>query len=693
MNRIEADHLARMAIVYVRQSTADQVINNVESRRRQYGLVERARQLGWADVSVIDDDLGRSGSGVSRPGFEKLLAAICEGRVGAVVSIEASRLARNGRDWHTLLEFCGLVGTLIADEDGVYDPRLANDGLLLGMKGTMSEMELSILRQRAHEALKQKARRGELFMTVAVGYVRSGPDRIEKDPDLRVREALVLVFRKFAELQSVRQVHVWFRQEKVTLPAVGHGLDGRRVGWKAPVYNTVHHILTNPVYAGAYAFGRSVSKVTIENGRKRILRGLRVDRSDWQVLIRDHHEGYIDWDEFERNQRLISDNTNGKRWASRGAVRSGEALLAGLFRCGHCGRKLHVAYGGTKGDVARYHCRGASINHGTERCISFGSLRVDVTVAAEVIERIQPLGVEAALAALETRGREDGEKRRQVELALEQARFEAAHARRQYDAVDPDNRLVAGELERRWNVRLKEERRLQDERDAFAAAVSPGVSPGEREALLRLGADVERAWRAEGATVATRKRIVRMLIEEIVVRVENDGLDLVIRWAGDDHTALRVRKNRTGQHRWSVDADVVELARAMARQMPDPAIAAVLNRTGMSTGKGNTWTRSRVASLRNHHDIAVYREGERVERGEATLDEAADALAVSPATVRRLIAEGALPASQACKGAPWVIRAVDLQRAEIVGAAARRRKRTPGSPPSADQRTLRLDFQ
>ena len=372
MSRIKADHLAREAIVYVRQSTIDQVINNVESRRRQYGLVERARQLGWANGSVIDDDLGRSGSGVCRPGFEKLLAAICEGRVGAVVSIEASRLARNGRDWHTLLEFCCLVGTLIADEDGVYDPRLANDRLLLGMKGTMSEMELSILRQRAHEALKQKARRGELFTTVAVGYVRSGPDRIDRDPDLRVREALALVFRKFVELQSVRQVHLWFRQERIALPAVRHGVEGRRLEWKSPVYNTIHHILTNPIYAGAYAYGRSISKTRIENGRKCVTRGLRVERPEWDVLIRDHHEGYIGWDAFERNQRLIKDNANGKSWASRGAVRRGEALLAGLFRCGHCGRKLHVAYGGTKGDVARYHCRGASINHGTERCISFG---------------------------------------------------------------------------------------------------------------------------------------------------------------------------------------------------------------------------------------------------------------------------------------------------------------------------------
>jgi excisionase family DNA binding protein len=693
MSRIGADHLAREAIVYVRQSTIDQVINNVESRRRQYGLVERARQLGWGNVSVIDDDLGRSGSGVCRPGFEKLLAAICEGRVGAVVSIEASRLARNGRDWHTLLEFCGLVGTLIADEDGVYDPRLANDRLLLGMKGTMSEMELSILRQRAHEALKQKARRGELFTTVAVGYVRSGPDQIDREPDLRVREALALVFRKFTEMQSVRQVHLWFRQERIALPAVSHGVDGRHLEWKAPVYNTIHHVLTNPIYAGAYAYGRSISKTRIENGRKRIARGLRVEQPAWEVLIRDHHEGYIEWDAFERNQRLIKDNANGKSFLSRGAVRRGEALLAGLFRCGHCGRKLHVAYGGTKGDVARYHCRGASLNHGTERCISFGSLRVDAAVAAEVIGRIQPLGIEAALAALQERGREDAEKRRQIELALEQARFEATHARRQYDAVDPDNRLVAGELERRWNERLKEERRLQDALDAFGAAPSDSITQGEQEALLRLGADVERAWHAEGATIATRKRIVRMLIEEIVVRVENEGLDLVIRWAGDDHTALRVRRNRTGQHRWSVDADVVELVRAMARQMPDMAIAAALNRAGKTTGKGNSWTRARIASLRNDHKIAVYREGERAERGEATLNEAAESLAVSPATVRRLIAEGVLPAIQSCKGAPWAIRTSDIQLAEVVSASERRRKYAPRPPSSGDQPALPLDFQ
>ena len=240
MTKITSDHLARGAYVYVRQSTAEQVQSNLESQRRQYGLVDRARQIGWTEVVVIDDDLGRSGGGAARPGFEKLLAAICAGRVGAVLSIEASRLARNGRDWHTLLEFCWLVGTLLVDEEGVYDPRAINDRLLLGMKGTMSEMELSVFRQRSMEAMRQKARRGELFLTVAVGYVKAGKDRIEKDPDRRVRDALDLMFRKFAEVQTVRQVLVWLRQEGMELPVAAAG--GRRIEWRAPVYSTMHHI-------------------------------------------------------------------------------------------------------------------------------------------------------------------------------------------------------------------------------------------------------------------------------------------------------------------------------------------------------------------------------------------------------------------------------------------------------------------
>ena len=462
MTKITADHLARGAFVYIRQSTADQLVHNQESRRRQYGLADRAKQLGWATVEIVDDDLGRSGGGITRPGFERLLAAICEVRVGAVFAIEASRLARNGRDWHTLIEFCGLVGTLIVDEDGIYDPRHCNDRLLLGMKGTMSELELSLFRQRSQEALKQKARRGALFLGVAAGYVKTGRDRIEKDPDQRVQDALTTVFAKFAELQSVRQVHVWLREEGIALPTACHSMaEGRSIIWRLPLYNTVHNILTNPVYAGAYAFGRTTSKVSIEEGRKWVRRGVRRPLAEWDVLLKDQHEGYISWAEFERNQRVIANNATGKGSAvAKGAVRHGELLLAGLLRCGHCGRKMYVAYGGKAG---RYICEGALVNHGTERCISFGGLRVDHAVGTEVLRVLKPLGIDAAVKALDAQAGETSAAKRQLELALQRARFEAAHARRQYDAVDPTNRLVAGELERRWNEALQVVRGIEGE--------------------------------------------------------------------------------------------------------------------------------------------------------------------------------------------------------------------------------------
>ena len=688
MSKITPEHLTRQAIVYIRQSTSDQVAHNLESQRRQYGLTDRARQIGWSDVVVIDDDLGRSGGGVARPGFEKLLAAICEGRVGAVVSIEASRLARNGRDWHTLLEFCGLVGTLIVDEDGVYDPRHPNDRLLLGMKGTMSEMELSVLRQRSLEALKQKARRGELFMTVAIGYVRIGNNRIEKAPDRRIVEALDLVFAKFAEMQSVRQVHLWLRQERIPLPAVTYGTEGRRIEWKLPVYNTILHILTNPIYAGAYAFGRTGSRVSIEAGRKKVVRGFKKERKDWEVLIPNHHKGYLSWADYERNLRLIAGNANGKNPMSRGALRRGEALLAGLLRCGHCGRKLHVAYSGTDGNTGRYHCQGGFINHGGDRCISFGGMRIDRDVGAEVIERLQPLGIEAALAAQAAHSRASEDKRRQVELALEQARYEIGRARRQYDAVDPDNRLVAAELEKRWNERLTVVHDLEAELEGLTSpATEP--TPVDRERLMTLGADLQTAWASAGVTPETRKRIVRTVIDEIIVRVEDNVLDLVIRWHGGDHSALKVKKNRTGQHRWSAAGETIDLVRVLARQMPDKTIAPVLNRAGKTTGRGNGWTQSRVCSLRNHNAIPAYREGERRERGEVTLDEAAAALSVSPSTVRRLIKDGQLLANQLCKGAPWIIRGADLDRSDVKGAATARRLRRP---PSGDPLQKTLEF-
>ena len=683
MTKITAEHLARNAIVYVRQSTTFQVAQNLESQRRQYGLTERARQLGWSDVEVIDDDLGRSGAGARRPGFEKLLAAICEGRVGAVLSLEASRLARNGRDWHTLLEFCGLVGTLIVDEDGVYDAASPNDRLLLGMKGTMSEMELSVFRQRSIEAMKQKARRGELFLTVAVGYVKASGDRIEKDADRRVQEAIALVFRKFAELQTIRQVLVWCRQEKILLPTLAQTrAAAERIIWRLPVYPTVHHMLTNPVYAGAYAFGRRTARVTIENGRKRVVRSMQRDRRSWDVLIYDHHEGYISWAEFERNQQLIADNTNGKRFMSRGAVRSGEALLPGIFRCARCGKKLHVRYGQTY----RYECVGAFNQLAAARCITFGGMRVDRVIAKEVLDRLQPLGVEAALAVIEARNQRRSEKKRQLDLALQQARYEAARAQRQYDAADPENCLVAGELEHRWNERLVAVRDLELEIDRLDVDKAPTLTETDRERLMALGQDLMQAWENPGATPETCKKIIRTVISEIIVDIVGDTLELIIHWQGGDHTRLMVKRNRAGQTRWTTDAEVVDLVRALARQMPDETIASVLNRSGKSTGFGNSWTRGRICSLRRQYHIAIYRDGERADRGEVTLNEAATALALSTTTIRRLIAEGALPASQHCKGAPWIIRLADLERDEIRGQANARRSRRP--PPDERQQNL-----
>ena len=682
--KITPDHLGRGAFIYIRQSTADQLANNHESRRRQYGLAERARTLGWTDVTVIDDDLGRSGSGVSRPGFERLLAAICEGRVGAVFAIEASRLARNGRDWHTLIEFCGLVGTVIVDEDGIYEPRHPNDRLLLGMKGTMSELELSLLRARSMEALKQKARRGELFFTVAVGYIKVGRDKIEMDPDLRVREAIGLVFARFAEMQSIRQVFLSLRADQIALPYIDSKSSGQhQLLWKPPVYATVNNLLTNPVYAGAYVFGRTGSRMTIENGRKRILRGYRKNRSDWAVLLVDHHEGYLSWADYERNQRLIADNANGKGMMVRGAVRKGEALLVGLLRCGHCGRRLLVSYNGTKGDIGRYHCDATRSDPAAAPCISFGALRVDQAVGAEIVRLLQPLGVDAAVRAITDCEHQAGEKQRQLELALEQARYEAARARRQYDAVDPDNRLVAGELERRWDAALAAVEVIEKELETLVRQRPAALDAEERQRLLQMGADLEAAWHHPAATAVTRKRLIRAVMREVVARVEDDQVQLLLHWQGGDHTRLTVRKNRRGQTRWAVEPETVDLIRTCARLMPDKAIAGMLNRTGKRTGRLNGWTQSRVRGFRNTHGIAVYVDGEWAARGEVTLTEAARMLDLSPMTVLRQIRAGIIPAEQYCKGAPWVIKRQDIENQP---RAKTERKGPPSSNPG--QQTL-----
>ena len=402
-----------------------------------------------------------------------------------------------------------------------------------------------------------------------------------------MQEAIALVFRKFGEIGSVRQLALWLRQEHIELPSIAHGPQGQVVQWRPPRYNTVHRLLTNPVYAGAYVFGRTGSRVRIEAGRKVITRGVARRRDKWEVLIRDHHDGYISWQEYERNQSIIAGNANMKGAMVPGSVRNGGGLLAGLLRCGHCGRKLKVQHNGLRG-VARYICNDADINHAVrEKCIAFGNMRVDAAVSAEVLRVISPLALDAAFQLIADRERTGTEQLRHSELALEQARYEATRARRQYDAVDPDNRLVVDELERRWNAALVAVEVLEKELETLARQRPAALGAEERQRLLQMGADLEAAWHHPAATAVTRKRLIRAVMCEVVARVEGDQIQLLLHWQGGDHTRLTVRKNRRGKTRWVVEPETVDLIRACARLMPDKAIAGMLNRTGKRTGRLN----------------------------------------------------------------------------------------------------------
>ncbi len=684
MNKISAEHLTRRACVYIRQSTPEQVHNNVESQRRQYALVDRAKALGWGEVEVIDDDLGRSGSGTHRPGFERLLAMLCEGAVGAVFSIEASRLARNGRDWHTLLEFCSVVGTLLIDADGVYDPKEINDRLLLGMKGTISEMELASFRQRAQSALHQKAKRGELFRRIPIGYARAADNRVEKDANQRVRDAIELVFRKFAELASVRQMYFWFDQQQIKLPAIGGAGNPPPIVWKHPRYHALLSVLKNPMYAGAYAYGRTKTTVRLEQGRKRIVRSKQQRREDWAVLITDHHDGYISWEEYQSNQTLIANNANRKGAMVQGSVKRGGALLSGLLRCGHCGAKLLTQYPGPS--VIRYQCGNYILHRETTCCIMFGGLRADRLVAEQVLQAIQPLSIQAALQAIENLQDNSDERLHQKQLALEQARYEVARAHRQYDTVDCTNRLVAAELERRWNNALQAQEQLEEELATLTREQPGPLSATTKEELLALAGDLPQLWNHPDSSPVFKKRILRVVLKEIIARSEDDVIHFVLHWQGGDHTEVQFQKVRTGQHRYVTDTDTVELICSLAKIQPDPMIASILNRIRRRTAHDKAWTARRVCALRNNHAIPVFNEDDRQARGELTVSEVAMILSVSTTTVLRMIRHKRLPATQACPNAPWVLRKDDVD--SYLAASD-----TSKSPQTANSNQLVLEIQ
>src|ERR1700687_795422 len=411
--KITSEHLSRIAVIYVRQSTMAQVTGNLESQRRQYDLAGAAEKAGFASVTVIDDDLGRSGSGsVQRPGFERLVAMVCSGDVGAVYCIEASRLARNGRDWHHLIDLCALAGTLVIDPDGTYDPRLVNDRLLLGLKGTMSEYELSLLRQRGIAARDSKASRGELQFILPPGYCWNEIGQIEMEPDERVRGVIKLLFDKFQELGSARQVLLWAQDQALQLPITRRNNSSVcKIEWRRAAYHTVLQILRHPVYAGAYVFGRTTQRTRIVDGRARKTTGHTKPMTGWNVLLRDHHPGYISWEQYEANQKLISENAHMLPRTDRKSARGGRALLTGLVRCGRCGRTMRVFYGTQSGHAHRYHCRGDDSHVGGWLCIGIGGVRVDRAIAAQIVEAVAGHAVQAAIQAADQSVKADNKVR------------------------------------------------------------------------------------------------------------------------------------------------------------------------------------------------------------------------------------------------------------------------------------------
>ncbi len=662
--KLTSERLSRRAIVYVRQSSPGQVIHNQESKRRQYGLADRARELGFRDVRVIDDDLGRTGSGLmERPGFQRLIGEVCTGEVGGIFCIEASRLARNGRDWHHLIELCGMVGAVVIDPDGVYDPALVNDRLLLGLKGTMSEFELALLRQRSVEAIRQKARRGELQYCLPVGYLWNPEGRIEMDPDERVRHALGGVFAKMTELGSARQVLLWFRRERIELPMRIFDQPTGRTVWTLPVYPTVLKILTNPIYAGAYAFGKTCARTRVVEGRARKTSGHKKPRGEWTVLLPDHHPGYISWEQYERNQAMIAANAHMKSRMEPKAGRGGRALLSGLLRCRRCGRMLHVSYTGRRSVVLRYQCRGAHVNHGEDWCISFGGLRTDQAVADEILRAIRGNAVDAALQAADKMREQRQEQRKSLELEIEQARYESRLAARRYEAVDPDNRLVSAELETRWNAALRKVQELEDRLRDFDLRTHLPVIP-DRAVLLSLAQDLPAVWNAT-TDMRLKQRIVRILVQEIVADVDEEKREIVllVHWAGGRHSELRIKKSGLGQHRHCTSMDAIEVVRRMSGKFPDEQIAATLNRLGLRTGGGNTWSPRRIYALRYTHGLPNKKLHRADDPPMATLQEAALRLGISTASVRRMIEQKLVPATQVVPCAP-LLQELQIEQAK-----------------------------
>ncbi len=666
--KISEQQRRRRAVVYVRQSTLVQVASNVESAARQYALVERAVDLGWPReaVAVVDEDTGRSAaSSEGRIGFKELAASVGLGEVGIVLALEVSRLARSSADWHRLLDLCALTGTLIADQDGLYSPSDFNDRLLLGLKGTMSEAELHLIRARLDGGLRHKAERGELALSLPVGLDRDEEGRVVLSPDEQVRAAIARVYALWWRLGSARQVvsELIAAGERLPRRTVGE----RRIRWARPSYGAVHDFLTNPAYAGAFVFGRTRQEKRLDaDGRVRV-KTVELPPEQWPVCLPEHHPGYVIWDEYLATRARLRANAR-PRGEGGGAAREGAALLQGLLRCGRCGRRMQVAYSGTGGRSPRYACvRGRDL-HGTERaCQSLGGRRLDRVVADAFLEAVSPAGVAASAGAVAELEREHDERLAQQRLALERAEYEAERSRRQYDACEPEHRLVARTLERTWEEALAEAERERGKLVALERKRTAPLTDEERVALVRLAHDLPRLWAAETTSDRDRKELLRTLVREAVVTVHTPEAcaEVELFWEGGARSDLRVPLARRGPERHRTSEETVELVRRLAVYHPDHQIAAILNKQGRKTGTGLAFNETRVKSLRQRAGIAAAPAP--TPAGEVvSIDEAASQLAVSTATIRRWLKEGLLPGEQVTPHAPWRIRLSEEIRRRFV---------------------------
>jgi DNA invertase Pin-like site-specific DNA recombinase len=651
-----------------------QVHGNLESQRLQYALANRARKVGFADVEVIDSDLGVSaGIGSTREGFDRLVSEVAQGQVGAVVSRAVSRLSRTDKDWCHLLEICQIFDTLIMDEEQVYDLSEIDDQLVLGIKGTMSVVELKVLKMRMLQGRDEKARRGELKTRLAPGFIHDSNDKLVLHPDRRVREAIELIFRKFRELWSARQVFMWFHENNIMVPVNHWGGKVLELQWKLPALSFIQDVLRNPIYAGAYVYGRRPIEARFEDGKLAKRAASPKDAENCRVFLQDHHEGYIDWEEYKRNrERLRRNSMRFESDPATAAVRSGQGLLGGLLRCGHCGRKLHLRYWGKKGTTPRYFCKG-NYDSGGSYCLSFGGHKVDRRFSEEILQVLSPLGIEASLRATEELRSQHEDRVQALSLELEQLDYEARRAFEQYDQVDPRNRLVAAELEHRWNEKLDEKERVGESLDVLIKDRQP-VTAEVRAKLRSLGDDFETVWNDPECPSELKKKIVHTLVKEITVTLDEETsmLHFVIYWSGGCHTVLDIRKPQPATAN-KTSKDALEIIRKMAVRYGDGQIAAVLNKSGLQTGQRKRWTQTRVATARRNYSIPGQREP--IPDPEVlTLSQAAEHCGISQYSVKKLVRLGLLEKIQVVKHAPWELSLQDLSAEPILAALDRLKK-------------------